>query len=388
MEMTRRSSLLPVGRWRPTLLIITGLLVALAVAVVPAKPAAASTDTQTIGGQVLGDPDFGNLAVFLGGGHLTETFYSVAQNRWSFIAIPGNGDARWNPVAIGNPNGGNMAVFYTSDDDKLFYDYFFGATQTWASTPIKLSDDSLGSPAVLGDPNGGNIAVFWGDSHQHLNERFYFGASNIWSAQFVIASGIDSSPAALGNPNGGNIALFYTSFSQLVESYYFSSTNSWNPPLLLARDVKGAPTALGDPNAGNIAVFYTTNSHTNDVNLHHLQEMYYTGAANTWGGPYTLPRETNLGPFAAIGDPNHGKIAVYSEIDGIGIFEDLYDPATNAWSNKQIVSDNVITQPVAVGDPNGGNRAVFFSQFFVKQSNLAYSYYLGSTGQWAEYIIS
>src|SRR5262245_59741591 len=200
MEMTRRSSPLPAGRWRRTLLIVMGMLVAVAVAVIPARQvsAAAGSDTRTIGGQVLGDPNFGNLAVF--GVDLFERFYSVAQNRWSSIRIPGTADPRWNPVAIGNPNGENIAVFYTSADERLLYDYYFGSAQTWASAPIKLSDDILGSPAVLGDPNSGNIAVFWGDSHRHLNERYYFAATNTWTGPFLIANEIDSSPAALGSP--------------------------------------------------------------------------------------------------------------------------------------------------------------------------------------------
>jgi hypothetical protein len=387
--MTRGWSLLSAYRWRRALLIVAGVLVAAAVTVVPAAPAAAGSDTQTIGGQVLGDPDFGNLAVFLGGGNLLEEFYSVADNRWTAIAMPGTADPQWNPVAIGNPNGGNMAVFYTSSDHKLLYDYFFGATQTWAPTPFQLSDDSLRSPAVLGDPSSGNIAVFWGDSHRHLNERYYFVASNTWAGPFLIANEIDSSPAALGSPNTGNIALFYTSFGQLVESYYFSSTNSWNAPLLLATNAWGAPTAIGSPNGGNIAVFYTTHTHDNDpAQSRSLQEMYYTVATNSWGGPYTLPGSTPLGPFAAIGDPNHGKIAVYAEASGTGVFQDLYDPATNAWTKSFIVSDNVITQPVAAGDPNAGNRAVFYFQQFINQANLAYSYYFASTGQWSEFFIT
>ena len=181
------------------------------------------------------------------------------------------------------------------------YDFYLVASNTWAG-PFQVSSDIVGDPAVVGNPNGGNAAVFWRDSHNHLNEDFYFVASNTWSGAFLIASAIDDSPVAIGDPDGGNIAVFHTSNGALMESFYVVSQNSWNSPFTIATQVKGPVAVLGSPNSGNIAVFYTALISGSNQ----LREVFYTVASNSWGGPYTLPGTPANGPVAAIGSPNGG----------------------------------------------------------------------------------
>lgn len=369
-------------------LVVAGLMVVMVGLPVTGASAATRTVLPPIGSHpaVLGDPNSGNLAVFFNSnGALEENFYFVASNTWSGpMLLPGSGISDFDsPVAVGSPNSGNIAVFFTVSGS-LMYDFYLVASNTWAG-PFGLSADMVGDPTVVGDPNGGNLAVFFRDSHNHLNEDFYFVASNTWSGPFVITTGIDDSPVAIGDPNGGNIAVFYTNGGVLKESFYLVSQNSWNAPLAIATQVKGPVAVLGSPNAGNIAVFYTTPLSVSGTNQ--LREVYYTVATNSWGGPYGLPGTSVNGPVAAIGSPNSGNIAVFFDnpVNG-SLDQDLYQVSTNSWTGATAIGGQVFNpaQPAAVGDANGGNRAVFFTDGATGQlTDLALNYFFGSLGVWS-----
>ena len=137
------------------------------------------------------------------------------------MVLPGSGISKFDsPAAAGDPNGGNMEVFYTVSGT-LMYDFYLVASNTWAG-PFQVASNIVGDPTVVGNPNGGNTAVFWQDSNKHLDEDFYFVASNTWSGAFEVAGAIDDSPVAIGDPDGGNIAVFYTSNGALMESHYLA----------------------------------------------------------------------------------------------------------------------------------------------------------------------
>jgi hypothetical protein len=316
-------------------------------------------------------------------GFLDENFYFVSSNRWSGpMVLPGAISTLDSPVAVGSPDGGNIAVFY-DENNTLRYDFYLVSSNTWAG-PFQISADIQGDPTVVGNPSGGNLAVFWRDSHNHLNEDFYFVTSNTWGGAFPVATAIDDSPVAIGSPDSGNLAVFYTSKGVLLENYYLGSQNSWIGPFQLATQVKGPAAVLGSPDSGNIAVFYTAAlpSGTSQV-----REVYYTVATNSWGGPYQLPGSPTVnGPVAAIGSPNGGNIAVFFDDNGDGtLTQDLYTVATNNWTSTTVGGAIFPTaQPTAVGDANGGNRAVFFTDGVIgTEFNLDLNYFFGATNTWS-----
>jgi hypothetical protein len=332
---------------------------------------------------VLGSPNSGNLAVFVNSaGRPTENVYTVSNNRWSGpTLLPGALSADASPVAIGDPNGGNMAVFFNSGGG-LVYDYYIAGLNQWGG-PYVLAGDMVGDPSVLGSPNSGNLAVFYRSTANTLNEKYYFVASNTWIGPFAVASGLSSAPAATGNPNGGNIAVFYTSNNSLTYSYYLVSQNQWVGPFTLAAGASGQPIVRGD--TGNLAVFFTS---TMVGGVSGLREMFYLQPTNNWVGPWTLPGTVVDPPVAALGSPDSGNIALFfnSWGDENALVEDVYDVSKNAWTGPIVFGGFVqgMAEPAAVGDPNGGNMAVFYTSGDIGHpGELALNYFFGGFGTWS-----
>lgn len=65
--------------------------------------------------------------------------------------------------------------------------------------------------------------------------------------------------------------------------------------------------------------------------------------------------------------------------------QDLYSVATNSWTITAIGGQIALpAQPTAVGDADGGNRAVFFTDGVLGQEDLlTMNYFFGATGTWS-----
>jgi hypothetical protein len=194
-----------------------------------------------------------------------------------------------------------------------------------------------------------------------------------------VSNAIDATPTAIGDPNAGNVAVYYTSNGVLMYKFYFGAQNSWAGPFTLATGAKGAPIVRGSPNAGNIAVLFMVDNGSGNE----LREDYYTVSTNSWTGAYALPGGPARAPVAAIGDPNKGNLALFMSNGSSehNLMVDTYLVANNAWSGPFGIGCRVkgFSQPAAVGDPNGGNIAVFFAGL---NNALMLNYFVGSTQSW------
>jgi len=188
----------------------------------------------------IGDPNQGNIAVFYtSNGILLESYYFSSSNQWigPFALATGVKGA---PMVLGSPNAGNLAVLYMFSNgttNQMREIYYFVSTNSWVG-PWGLPGNPTSAPATaaIGSPNSGNIALFFTSGDHSLVEDVYQVAQNTWVGPVGIGGGVKglAQPTAVGDPNGGNMAVFFTGINNaLTLNYFLGTPGIWTGPMLV-----------------------------------------------------------------------------------------------------------------------------------------------------------